>query len=48
MRTMTWFILLLAAVGVVNNLLISHIQKRRTTAMYKSVGSPTARWRRSQ
>ena len=38
MRTMTWFILLLAAVGVVNNLLISHIQKRRTTAMYKSVG----------
>ena len=38
MRTMTWFILLLAAVGVVNNLLISHIQNRRSTAMYKSVG----------
>ena len=38
MHSMTWFILLLAAVGVVNNLLIGHIQKRRSTAMYQSIG----------
>lgn len=35
---MTYFILLLAAVGVINNLLINYMQKRRITAMYKSVG----------
>ena len=35
---MTWFILLLAAVGVINNLLINYLQKRRSIAMYKSVG----------
>lgn len=38
MNNMTYFILLLATVGVVNNLLINYIQKRRTIAMYKSVG----------
>lgn len=38
MHSMTYFILLLAAVGIINNLLINYIQKRRTTAMYKSVG----------
>ena len=35
---MTYFILLLATVGVINNLLINYIQKRRSIAMYKSVG----------
>ncbi len=38
MRNLTWFILLLAAVGVINNLLINHIQKQRITAMFQSVG----------
>ena len=38
MHSMTYFILLLAAVGIVNNLLINYMQKRRTIAMYKSVG----------
>lgn len=38
MHKLTWFILLLAAVGVVNNLLINYMQKRRVTAMYQSVG----------
>lgn len=38
MRSMTYFILLLATVGVINNLLINYMQKRRTIAMYKSVG----------
>lgn len=38
MHSMTYFILLLAAVGVINNLLINYMQKRRTIAMYKSVG----------
>lgn len=38
MRSMTYFILLLAAVGVINNLLINYMQKRRTIAMYKSIG----------
>lgn len=38
MHSMTYFILLLAAVGIINNLLINYIQKRRTIAMYKSVG----------
>lgn len=38
MHSMTYFILLMATVGVINNLLINYIQKRRTIAMYKSVG----------
>nr|UWI51981.1 FtsX-like permease family protein [Clostridioides difficile] len=38
MNNMTYFILLLATVGIVNNLLINYIQKRRTIAIYKSVG----------
>jgi len=38
MRSMTWFILLLSTVGVINNLLINFIQKRRVIAMYKSIG----------
>lgn len=38
MHSMTYLILLLAAMGVINNLLINCIQKRRSTAMYKSVG----------
>ncbi|MFR2692963.1 MAG: FtsX-like permease family protein [Enterocloster bolteae] len=35
---MTYFILLLAAVGIINNPLINYMQKRRSIAMYKSVG----------
>lgn len=38
MHSMTYFILLLATVGVINNLLINYIQKRRVIAMYKSIG----------
>ena len=38
MKNMTYFILLLATVGIINNLLINYIQKRRAIAMYKSVG----------
>jgi putative ABC transport system permease protein len=38
MKNLTYFILLLAAVGVINNLLINYIQKRHAIAMYKSVG----------
>lgn len=38
MHNMTYLILLLAAVGIVNNLIINFIQKRRSIAMYKSVG----------
>ena len=38
MHSMTYFILLLATVGVINNLLINYIQRRRSIAMYKSVG----------
>lgn len=38
MQSMTYFILLLATVGVINNLLINYMQKRRMIAMYKSVG----------
>jgi ABC-type antimicrobial peptide transport system permease subunit len=38
MHSMTYFILLLATVGVINNLLIHFMQKRRSTAMYKSIG----------
>ncbi len=42
MRNLTWFILVLATVGIMNNLLINHIQKRRAHAMYKSVGLSSA------
>jgi ABC-type antimicrobial peptide transport system permease subunit len=42
MRNLTWFILVLATVGIMNNLLINHIQKRREHAMYKSVGLSNA------
>ena len=38
MHKLTYFILFLAAVGVINNLLINYLQKRRAIAMYKSVG----------
>lgn len=38
MKKLTYFILLLATVGIINNLLINHIQKRRSYAMYKSIG----------
>lgn len=38
MHSMTYFILLLATVGVINNLLINYMQRRRAIAMYKSVG----------
>ncbi len=38
MHSMTYFILLLATVGIINNLLINYMQKRRTIAMYRSVG----------
>ena len=38
MNYMTYFILLLSAIGIINNLLINYIQKRRSIAMYKSVG----------
>jgi ABC-type antimicrobial peptide transport system permease subunit len=37
-QKLTYFILLLAAIGVVNNLLINYIQKKRSIAMYRSVG----------
>ncbi len=38
MKNLTYFVLLLAAVGVINNLLINYIQKKHAIAMYKSVG----------
>lgn len=38
MHSMTYFILLTAIVGIINNLLINYMQKRRAIAMYKSVG----------
>ena len=38
MHSMTYFILLMAAVGIVNNLLINYMQRRRAIAMYKSAG----------
>ena len=38
MHSMTYFILLLATVGIINNLLINYMQKRRTIAMYRSFG----------
>jgi len=42
MNKLTYFILLLATVGVINNLLINFIQKKRSIAMYKSVGLSNA------
>ena len=42
MNKLTYFILLLATVGVINNLLINYIQKKRSIAMYKSVGLSNA------
>ncbi|HBF4261257.1 FtsX-like permease family protein [Clostridioides difficile] len=38
MNKMTYFIFLLATVGIINNLLINYIQKRCSIAMYKSIG----------
>ena len=38
MHSLTYFILILAAVGIINNLLINYIQKQHITAMYKSIG----------
>lgn len=38
MQSMTVFILLLAAVGNINHLLINYMQRRRTIAMYKCIG----------
>ncbi len=38
MKKLTYFVLLLAAVGVVNNLLINYLQKKHAIAMYRSVG----------
>ncbi|NMS89402.1 FtsX-like permease family protein [Clostridioides difficile] len=38
MNKITYFIFILATVGIINNLLINYIQKRRSIAMYKSVG----------
>lgn len=38
MKKLTYFILLLAAVGVINNLIINYIQKKRDIAMFISVG----------
>ena len=38
MKKLTYFILLLAAIGIINNLLVNYIQKRRNIAMYISVG----------
>lgn len=38
MHSLTYFILMLAAVGVINNLLINYMQRRKSIAMYKSVG----------
>lgn len=38
MQNLTYFILLLAGIGIINNLLINYIQKRRSIAMYRSVG----------
>lgn len=35
---LTYFILLLATIGIINNLLINYIQKRHSIAMYKSLG----------
>lgn len=42
MKKLTYFILLLAAIGTMNNLIINYIQKRRFIAMYISVGMSKA------
>ncbi len=38
MQNLLIFILLLATIGIINNLIINYIQKRRAMAMYKSIG----------
>lgn len=38
LNRLTYFILLLGVVGIINNLVINYIQKKRSIAMYKSVG----------
>ncbi len=38
MNKLTYFIVILGAVGIINNLIINYIQKKRSIAMYKSVG----------
>ncbi len=38
LNKLTYFIILLAAVGIINNLIINFIQKRRSIAMYRSLG----------
>ncbi|MEE0418641.1 MAG: FtsX-like permease family protein [Lachnospiraceae bacterium] len=38
MQSLTYFILMLATLGIINNLLINYIQRRRSIAMYKSLG----------
>lgn len=38
MHSMTYFILLMATVGIINNLLINYMQKQRIIAIYKSAG----------
>jgi putative ABC transport system permease protein len=38
LNKLTYFILILGVVGVINNLIINYIQKKRSIAMYKSVG----------
>lgn len=38
MNQMTYLILCLAAIGVMNNLLINYLQRKRSIAMYKSLG----------
>ena len=38
MQSMTYFILILSAIGIINNLMINYIQKRRIMAVYKSIG----------
>lgn len=38
MQSMTYFILILSAIGIINNLMINYIQKRRLLAVYKSIG----------
>lgn len=38
MHSMTYFILLLATLGIINNLLVNYIQRKHTIAMYKAIG----------
>ncbi|MBP3889471.1 MAG: FtsX-like permease family protein [Cellulosilyticum sp.] len=38
MQSMTYFIVILSGIGIINNLLIQYIQKRRRMAMYKVIG----------